>query len=550
MMRRRVISRVIAASAVCAVAVSFAATAGGSASAASSSAPNVGIGSAAALNSPNCDKASGRLKMQFYGVAPCVKPFSGSNGGATTQGVTKNSILIVVLAATEAGDLSPQNGGIKNYATGTNGRTADAFHDEDAIFAHFYETYGRTVKYEYVTATGADEASQRADAVTVLAKKPFAVIDSASQAPAGLNGGGVIFDEAIAAAKLPGDVPVLTNAQTYAPYEQITGEFVAKDASKGKAVYAGDALKNTTRKIGVIYPQGTDQGIDLAPFNDALKKYGGTVAAQDEVPYTVPTDATQLASSTQQQAPTIIAKLKSDGVTTIVDLGIGNVPTVSFTKEATSENYFPEWIPGGLGYTDLDFYGRSYDQQQWAHAFYPEWFPPTVESGPVGDAITTLFQWYWGTNQGTHSPGIFALIKREYDGIMLAGPTLNASTFAAGLKSFPPVGGAFSNQITNLETGWETPALTQRLATAIGWWNPNVTGPSNQINIVGQGKTMYLNGGKRYKIGAYPTSQTFFSTSNSIVDLPSVPQSDKVGPFTCSNCPSTGGGQTPGASSS
>jgi hypothetical protein len=545
-----VFSRLAVVAAVCAVAASFAVTAGGSAGAASGS-PNVGIGSAAALSSPNCDKASGRLKMQFYGVAPCVKPFSGNNGGATAQGVTKDSISIVVLAPTAAGDLSPQNGGIKNQATGTNGRTPDTYHDEDAIFAHFYETYGRTVKYEFVTATGADEASQRADAVAVLAKKPFAVIDAASQAPAGLNGGGVVFDQTIAQAKLPGDVPFITVAQTYAPYEQIDGEFTAKDGSKGKAVYGGDAVKNTTRKVGVIYPQGSDQGIDITPFNTAYKKYGGsTIATQDEVPYTPPADPTQLASATQEQAPTIIAKLKADGVTTVVDLGIGNVPTVSFTKEATAENYFPEWIVGGLGYTDLDFYGRSYDQQQWAHAFGPEWFPPTVASGPVGDAITTLFQWYWGTNQGTHSPGAFALIKREYDGIMLAGPTLNAKTFAAGLKDFPPVGGAFSNEITNLETGWETPALTQRLATAIGWWNPNVSGPSNQINIPGQGKTMYLDGGKRYAIGKYPSNVKFFDPSNSIVELPSVPQSDVVGPFTCSNCPATGGSQKPGAQSS
>jgi hypothetical protein len=468
MVRRRVFSRLIAAVAVCAAAVSVAVTPSG-AVAASGSAYNPGIGTPAALNSPNCDKASGRLAMQFYGVAPCVKPFSWNNGGGTAQGVTKDSILMVVLAPTAAGDLSPKNGGITNLATGTNGRTPDAVHDEDAMLAHFYQTYGRTVKYEFVTATGPDEASQRADAVTVLAMKPFAVLDEAEQAPAGLNGGGLVFDEAIAAAKVPGNGPVATMAELYAPYEQQAGEFVAKDASKGNAIYAGNAFKNTTRKLGVIYPSGGDQGISLAPFNAALTRYGGpTIPAQNEVAYTVPTDPTQLASSSQQQAPTIIAKLKADGVTTVVDLGT-NVPTVAFTQEATSENYFPEWIPGGIGYIDLDFYGRSFDQQQWVHAFGPEWFPPTVAGGPVGDSITNLFQWFWGKNQGTHSPGILSLIKREYDGIMLAGPDLNRTTFAAGLKRFTPVGGAFSNQITNVETGWEQPGLSQRLGSAIGW---------------------------------------------------------------------------------
>jgi hypothetical protein len=175
------------------------------------------------------------------------------------------------------------------------------------------------------------------------------------------------------------------------------------------------------------------------------------------------------------------------------------------------------------------------------------WFTPTVQGG-AADTITTWFQWYWGKNQGTHSPGILALQRRIYDGVALAGPTLTTKTYNAGLQKFPPVGGAYSDMITNLEASFVTPALTQRIGTAIGWWNPNVSGPSNQVPISGQGKYMYLDGGKRFAIGKYPKNVKLFDPTNSVATLDAVPASDVVGPYTCNNCPSTGGTQTPHSS--
>ena len=544
-MKRRALGRTLSATVVLAVSLGLMAslTAGTAAAKVNN---DIGLGSQAALNQPNCDKTTGRWKVQYYAVGPCTRPFGKNedNGGATAQGVTKDSILVVALIPPAAGDLSPQNGGIKNQATGQNGRSQNAVYDDDALMSSVYNLWGRKIKYEFVTSTGSDEAAQRADAVAVLQKKPFAVIDTASFAPAGQNGGGQIFDAAIAAAKVPANPTPLTIAQTYAPYEAITGEFVAKNASTGNAVYAGDALKNTKRKIGILYPTGS-LGVDPQDFVKTYDKYGGPkIDAANILGFTVPDDASQLAAQVQQQAPTLIAKLKAAGVTTIVHLGIGTNQTIAFTQAATANDYFPEWVEAGNGYIDLDFFARQFDQKQWAHAFGPVWFTPTVEGG-AADTITKWFQWYWGTNQGTHSPGILALQRRIYDGVSLAGPTLTAKTYNEGLQRFPPVGGAYSDMITNLESSWVTPALTQRIGTAIGWWNPNVTGPSNQVPISGAGKYMYLDGGKRYAIGKYPKGVTLFDATKAIATLPAIPQSDVIGPYTCTNCPSTGGGQQP-----
>jgi len=45
---------------------------------------------------PNCDTTTGRVKIPLVYSPPCVQPFTGKNGGATSQGVTGNEIKIVV----------------------------------------------------------------------------------------------------------------------------------------------------------------------------------------------------------------------------------------------------------------------------------------------------------------------------------------------------------------------------------------------------------------------------------------------------------------------
>ena len=139
-----------------------------------------------------------------------------------------------------------------------------------------------------------------------------------------------------------------------------------------------------------------------------------------------PTDPAAQSAAYQEQAPPLIAKLKQAGVTTVVNFagaGLTASATGSFTKQATSQDWFPEWLVSGVPYNDLDFFARSLDQEQWAHAFGQVWFTPYVAGG-ASDALTALFQWYWGKTQGTHSPGIFSNVYTLYNGVMTAGPKL------------------------------------------------------------------------------------------------------------------------------
>ncbi|MGH9290821.1 MAG: hypothetical protein ACRD0V_21415, partial [Acidimicrobiales bacterium] len=41
---------------------------------------------------PNCDPATGKLRLPTVYAPPCVVPFDGDNGGATSPGVTADSV--------------------------------------------------------------------------------------------------------------------------------------------------------------------------------------------------------------------------------------------------------------------------------------------------------------------------------------------------------------------------------------------------------------------------------------------------------------------------
>jgi len=51
-------------------------------------------------------------------------------------------------------------------------------------------------------------------------------------------------------------------------------------------------------------------------------------------------------------------------------------------KAATRQQYSPEWIITGFGYTDFDPFGRGFDQEQMKHAFGIGSLSPFSTPGP------------------------------------------------------------------------------------------------------------------------------------------------------------------------
>ena len=64
------------------------------------------------------------------------------------------------------------------------------------------------------------------------------------------------------------------------------------------------------------------------------------------------------------------------------------------TKEATAQDYFPEWVVLGYAFTDTAVFGRQYDQKQWAHAFGVSLLP--ARTADDVDELGNLITWQTG----------------------------------------------------------------------------------------------------------------------------------------------------------
>ena len=179
-----------------------------------------------------------------------------------------------------------------------------------------------------------------------------------------------------------------------------------------------------------MYP--TTTGFDLAGFEALVKQNGGSAMAE-KLGFD-PTNVAQVGD----QAPTLITKLKSSGVTSVV-LFADNALVTPLTKAATDQEYSPEWIFTGYGYQDFDGFARTFDQDQMRHAFGLSVLSPYVASTPP---YLDLFTWYWGETQGNTWSITNGLFNAVYTYIQYAGPTLTAQNVKKNSSPYRLSGGA------------------------------------------------------------------------------------------------------------
>ncbi len=285
--------------------------------------------------------------------------------------------------------------------------------------------------------------------------KPFAVIDSA---------GGSVFSDEIAKRKIVmafGSTGSQAADLAQQPY-RFTGADVdlqAKNVSAWlgrqiagrKAAFAGDPnFQKETRKFGLLYTISPTSGntIDLDKFKADLAKQGVPKLAA-EVAWSPPADSSSGAqtSAAQEQAPTLVAKLKDAGVTSVILMGSSTI-VAPMTKAATANEYRPEWLMTAWAYQELSLFAAQYDQDQWGHAFGMSWFAPyaTDQAGAV--TAENVVNWYWGTNKGTTYSGGMPAVYWINQGVQLAGPKLTPTSFRDGQFAQPGSGGAFQDEVT------------------------------------------------------------------------------------------------------
>ena len=479
---------------------------------------------------PNCDTTTGRVKIPIVYSPPCVQPFTGKNGGATAQGITGNEIKVVIWVGDPSKDPVLAGQIIAAGAsldTNTIKATWQGYID---IYNKMLELYGRKISVEFFdgTGSGADTAAAKSDAIAIAAKKPFAVLGGPAQSTS-------VFSDELAhrgvvcvgtcALAVPQRITtnnagfIFTDGPSPEQAAMITAEFIGKQAGPGKAQYAGDdATKNKNRVYGVVH-YDTPDGQYHSQFNtlkDGLKKYKITPKA-DQSFFLDP-------AKSQENARTIITKMKSAGVTTVIYTGDPLTPA-ALTKEATAQDYHPEWIVGPTVLADTTFFGRTFDQEQWAHAFGVALVAGRV---PQSDNPNyTLYTWFHGSPPPNNTYNVIVpTVSVLARGLTMAGPKLTPKTFQDGLFRYPPSGGDPINpkQSWGKHGLWPSVDYWGSDDAGILWWDPNATG-EDEVGKVGQGVYQYGNSAKRYTLGHFPAAGQggLFDTSTAVTVFPQLP---------------------------
>ena len=516
-----------------------------------------GIGTKAALDGPNCDPSTGKVAVPQTFVALCVRPFpeGGNNGGATARGVTATTVKVVgvIPNAEQEGAFRARGALPRDAATGGPGTWEQAFRDMAAPFERFFEQWGRTVEWDFYTSTGSDEAAQRADAIAIIDREPFAAM---------VVPGGTVLQTELAAGK----VLVLgsgtnTEAREQSPYRWgafatdtaaagvNTGEFVAKSLAGRTAQWAGESLRTKTRTIVAVYP-APEPRLDfrIEYFDDAFRQYAKRgVPRPASVQYTNAANLTAASAEYQAQAPQIVAQLKQANATTVVLFCTTDLAR-ELVKVATTQDFYPEWVVTAYALLDVNILARTVDQEQWAHAFgIGGQLPPVVKSTP--EPNFGIYGWYWGQQQGTITPLLQGYMSFLYNGLQMAGPRLTAKTYHAGMFAMPSTGGAAQDKVNSFEIAFGATAdlpydeyLAIGLDATLVWWSGDTPLPANASGAIafpGTGTYLYVNGAKRYHSGSWPTSlPKFFDAASSTAALDPLPAADVPPDYPCDGCPS------------
>jgi hypothetical protein len=464
---------------------------------------------------------------------PCVPAFTGDNGGVTSPGVTADTIRVGYYMAKPDPQLEALAKAAGAYDEPAN--TEQGVKNYTEIFNNIYELYGRKVELVRIdgTGTGSDEVAARADAKKAAEQNVFAVVGGPAQAKS--------WSEELAANKILciGTCIVAQPERYFAensPYlwpvapsvEQTSAhvvEFIEKQLAGKPAEFAGSEELQEQERSFALLTYDTPDGQFSAAWDDLKQKMDDAgLEVRDHVNYYL--DLAQL----QADARTIATRIKQTGATSIVFAGDPLLPRF-FTREATAQGYFPEWIMSGTVFADTNVFARTFDQQQWANAFglqlIPARLPRELQESQV------VHEWWFGTappnenGQGV----VFGNIQALFAGLQLAGPDLTPESFRDGMYHAPPQVDpsepTFSTIVTFGEHGFWPDTDHNALDNAgLMYWDPTAEG-ADETGTQGQGMYRLLDGGRRYLPGEWPTEPlALFDPANTVTiyDADDVPE--------------------------
>jgi hypothetical protein len=430
---------------------------------------------------------------------PCVH-FEGDNPGATSRGVTGDAVVISVRLSDEPGfqdTLADLAGADIADSPDDVRRTVEGLAD---YLNERFELYGRELVPEFYIGRGSptDELLGRgqeeaqADAITAAQEiEAFAELNAATEPFAAalsdqgvVNVGAPFVSREWFAQRRPYAWSVATDCSIAA--ESIAHWSIVRIGSQPTAEYARDDFQGEPRRIGLVtpenpyYQQCLDAGVEIFEAE-----------AHEDVDIVASLSYALDLNTISNQAANLVARLQSEGVTTIL-CNCDPVMPVFLTARATEQDYWPEWNISGVGFTDQDLIGQLFDQRQWARAYGISYVGETLpQQATIG---------YHAYQQVRDDEPAFMIDSIYYSlyllalGIQSAGPELTPETFAQGLYGYP--GGTGPAGTWGFGPDNHTPTEDFREVH----WDPEAVSPYNSQ----PGRYVDPNPGQRYRFGEVP----------------------------------------------
>ena len=416
---------------------------------------------------------------------PCVAFFDGDNFGATTKGVTRGEVTVVLF--TNNGPA----GQFVDCALAPNAQDTAIDVGCKAYMRYFnerYQTYGRKVHMWQFYTSGTTTNQATTAAIDMDSKKnPFAEVGDGRNFTDGLNRENA--RRKVLTTVLPG--VLRKSQQDFAPFlitfkpdyddqSSIVASYICLKLAGRPARYAGPGTNQTDPRRFAFY--AADKG-----FQDRLD---AQLQNQCDLKVTISEDLTV---STAVPA----TQMRAAGATTAIVFGSGNLTLA--TANANQAGWFPEWLIAGSNFTystDSSIAARNFEPTQWSRAF-----GVSFDYRRKGVVEQPWYQAYREACPSCPEPdreasAVYDSLAMLFYGIQAAGPRLSPESLDKGMHAIPPNGSSTPYK----PAAYFSPGNFSYIKDGMEiWWDASAQAPGETV----LGCYRLTNGGQRFRLGEW-----------------------------------------------
>lgn len=431
------------------------------------------------------------------GYSPPCFEFNGDNGGATTDGVTGETIKVAYRTTAEGnvlGLFAQLSGMPINESSDDLTRTAEGLIE---YFNENYQLYGRRLEMTGYQGRGqlleelfgggqegaANDALKASDEIGAFADvtsltQPYA--DALSRNGV-VNFGAPYMSQEWFENRRP---YAWTSTPDCSAVSEMSTEYANKKLLNRPAQFAGGDLQGRERSIAVVAPNNLEYQQCVATGLQVIRDAGNEIDL--ELEYVL--DFANVAA----QAPSVLAKLKDNDITSVACY-CDPLMVLSLAGQASEQNYYPEWLIGGVGFVDIDLVGQfiaAAAPDQWRNAFGGS--PSTPQAAAGTSEAYRAYKSVRDDEPSLFVDVVYAQILPLVIGVQMAGPDLTPENLETGMFAYPEATGMAGTW--DWSPGHYSPVVDMREV----WYDPAAPAPMNGT------PGSYVDNGQRYRIGEIP----------------------------------------------